>query len=279
MQVLPCATVPAVPAGAIRVTFGATPLLAPQALTFDAGTLGPTPPESTAPLAIDQRNPEHRTVTVNSSTEDQILAVHENYNAGWRATLNGQTLQAVRPDGWQQGWIVPAGQGGAVDLRFTPGSSYRLALLAGLIFLIVLTWFAMPPRRRSSLTRSPLVTARTLPEATTGGKTMGALGLVAAVAIGGWWALGAIAVVLLAMWQGLKMRNILAGACAVAGLGAAMSVNADEAGVFATMSLAAAIVVLACMSVRLDAAVSGLLSGLSRRWPSTDGSARNGSDG
>ena len=38
------------------------------------------------------------------------LEVHENYNAGWAATLNGHALRAVYLDGWQQGFVVPAGR-------------------------------------------------------------------------------------------------------------------------------------------------------------------------
>ena len=269
MQMLPCATVPVLRAGSARVTVRATPLLTPQALTMDAGTLGTLPRGSTAPVSIDQRNAEHRTITVSSSTEDRVLAVHENLNAGWRATLGGKTLPAVRIDGWQQGWIVPAGRGGAVDLRFTPGSAYRLALLTGFLFLAVLIWFALPPRRRrSSLARrSRHVSALVLPEPASGGTAYGALGAAATVAIGGWWGLGALALVGLAVRQRLRMRNLIAAACAVAGAGAALSNNADEAGAFATISIAAALIVVACMAVRLDAAAGGLLGRISPRLP------------
>ncbi len=260
MRVLPCMAVPPLPAGQTRITVSATPLLAPQALTMEASTLGVTPQAGTAPLSVDQRSQEHRIITVSSSTENQVLAVHENLNAGWTATMRGKTLHPVRIDGWQQGWIVPAGQGGAVELRFTPGSGYRLALLAGLLLLIALMWLAWPERRQSLARRPVAATVAALPEASTGGTSIGVLGALGTVAIGGWWGLGAIVLIMLAVRRRVPLRNVLTGACAIAGLGAALSINADEAGPFATASIAAALVVLACMTIRLDAAVGGFLS-------------------
>ena len=60
-----------------------------------------------------------------------ILRVPENLNAGWRATLDGKVLEQVALDGWQQGYRVPAGDGGVVELVYTPDSTYRLFLLVG----------------------------------------------------------------------------------------------------------------------------------------------------
>ncbi|HET6531894.1 MAG TPA: alpha-(1-_3)-arabinofuranosyltransferase, partial [Actinoplanes sp.] len=60
-----------------------------------------------------------------------LLVVPENRNAGWTATLDGADLRAVRVDGWQQAFVVPAGTGGEVTLRFTPDRPYRTGLAAG----------------------------------------------------------------------------------------------------------------------------------------------------
>jgi arabinofuranan 3-O-arabinosyltransferase len=72
-----------------------------------------------------------------------VLVVHENSNAGWRATLGGQVLRAVVVDGWQQGWVVPAGAAGAVHLTYTPGRSYRVGLLVGVAGLLALAWLVL----------------------------------------------------------------------------------------------------------------------------------------
>ena len=67
-----------------------------------------------------------------------MLRVAENTNDGWRATLGGRQLETVVLDGWQQGYVVPAGDGGRVTLTFTPDATYRAGLLFGLIVAALL---------------------------------------------------------------------------------------------------------------------------------------------
>ena len=80
------------------------------------------------------------------------LEVHENYDTGWAATLNGRTLTPVRLDGWQQGFVLPAGAGGAVTLTFRPAASYHLflalSLLAIAVLLAITVWSFTGRRRR-----------------------------------------------------------------------------------------------------------------------------------
>jgi arabinofuranan 3-O-arabinosyltransferase len=66
------------------------------------------------------------------------LEVHENFNPGWAAALNGQALTPVRLDGWQQAFVVPAGAGGAITLTFRPAATYHLALIASLLAVAIL---------------------------------------------------------------------------------------------------------------------------------------------
>jgi arabinofuranan 3-O-arabinosyltransferase len=96
-----------------------------------------------------------RSVTVAPGAE-AVLAVPENANAGWVATLDGKQLTRTRVDGWQQAWIVPAGPGGVVSLTFTPDAHYRLSLLIGAAaVLALLVGVAWPVRRRRRFTVSP----------------------------------------------------------------------------------------------------------------------------
>ena len=67
-----------------------------------------------------------------------VLAVPENANDGWVATVDGHRLTPTRVDGWQQAWLVPAGAGGVVTLDFTPDTSYRTRLLVGALAALVL---------------------------------------------------------------------------------------------------------------------------------------------
>jgi arabinofuranan 3-O-arabinosyltransferase len=148
MSVIPCDPVPALPTGSVRLALRANGLLEPQQLVFRrSGVTVPVPPATTAPVAVAQPSTEHRIITVDAASADQVLVVHENSNPGWRATLDGRQLATVRIDGWQQGWIVPAGLGGAIDLRFTPGNPYRLTLAIGLVLMLLLLLIASADRR------------------------------------------------------------------------------------------------------------------------------------
>ena len=64
---------------------------------------------------------------------EAVVSAPWNYNAGWEAELDGRPVRAIRVDGWQQGWIVPAGEGGTLAVEFGPQRSYTLVLLAGLV--------------------------------------------------------------------------------------------------------------------------------------------------
>jgi arabinofuranan 3-O-arabinosyltransferase len=99
-------------------------------------------------ISVDTWDATARSVTV-AGGDESILAVPENANAGWTASLNGTPLAKTRVDGWQQAWILPAGSGGVVRLEFTPDWKYRSGLLIGAIaILAVLIGVLWPVRRR-----------------------------------------------------------------------------------------------------------------------------------
>jgi arabinofuranan 3-O-arabinosyltransferase len=84
------------------------------------------------------------------------VVVDENANAGWHATFAGHRLQAITVDGWEQGFLLPAGAAGVMHLEYVPDRIYRLALLAGLlaVMLLVIGAFRGPrriPRRAATL--------------------------------------------------------------------------------------------------------------------------------
>ncbi|MFI9839359.1 alpha-(1-_3)-arabinofuranosyltransferase family protein [Nonomuraea sp. NPDC051941] len=84
-----------------------------------------------------------------SAPEDSFLVVNENFNAGWRAELDGRQLRPIRIDGWKQGWQLPAGTAGTVRLTYEPDQPYRLALglgLAGIALLALLSLVMHGPR-------------------------------------------------------------------------------------------------------------------------------------
>ena len=99
-------------------------------------------------MTIRSWQPDQRRLGVGPGAAS-YLEVHENYNQGWAATLDGRALAPVRLDGWQQGFVLPAGSGGTVTLSFRPAASYHLALvvsLAAIILLLALTGWSFLSR-------------------------------------------------------------------------------------------------------------------------------------
>jgi hypothetical protein len=284
------------PAGRVRLSLLPTRVLEPQQLVLhrvDART--PVPPATTAPVALIEESSEHRIVTVNASDVDQVLIVHENANPGWRATMAGKVLRPVRLEGWQQGWIVPAGAGGDVDLRFTPGNSYRVALGTGLLLVLLLALLGSTDLRRRRRQRSvvesgqaaALATAATLGTAlepvaepvprpadalvrlgeAPSGRLDTVLGVAGMLLLGGYFGVAALVGVLIAVRRRMPIRLLVVGFGVLAGIGAAASTNADTPGFAATVSIAAALVVVACLVVRLDAFGGRTLAWISRLVP------------
>lgn len=80
-----------------------------------------------------------------------VLNVKENANPGWTATLAGERLEPVTLDGWQQGFVVPAGPGGVVELDYSPNRIYSAGLVVGGLLLVLLLVAALLPGRPSRL--------------------------------------------------------------------------------------------------------------------------------
>ncbi|MBT2224775.1 alpha-(1-_3)-arabinofuranosyltransferase family protein [Nonomuraea sp. NEAU-A123] len=78
-----------------------------------------------------------------TAPKDAFLVVNENYNAGWRAELDGKELRPVRIDGWKQAWELPAGTSGTVRMEYLPDRPYWLALALGLAGIALLTLLAL----------------------------------------------------------------------------------------------------------------------------------------
>jgi arabinofuranan 3-O-arabinosyltransferase len=268
----PCDDVPALPAGEVRIRLETDDRFEPESVTLTNPDAEPgqvsdaAVPTLTKPDQIRQISPEHRVITVAAADEDQLLVVHENANPGWQATLNGAELQYVRVDGWQQGYVVPAGQSGDVVLRFTPGMPYRITLVVGLVLVALLAAFTIPPRSRRAKDRRGARLADPIPlHEHPSRRGYGILAATGLVIVAGGWAVAALAAVLVGVRRRIQMRWMVVAACVAAGVGASLSTNADTKGIAATVSIAACIVIVACLVVRLDADSDRLLTGVSLR--------------
>jgi arabinofuranan 3-O-arabinosyltransferase len=100
-------------------------------------------PAASRAAIVHSWEPDQRQVSIGPGAAS-YLEMHGNFNSGWSATLNGQQLTPVRLDGWQQGFVVPAGPGGTVTLSFRAAATYHLviavSLAAAAILLAIAAW-------------------------------------------------------------------------------------------------------------------------------------------
>lgn len=127
-------------------------------LTLEPRGGGPVAPEVRARgVSIDQWDATTRRVSVGAGDEG-VLRIPENVNAGWRAELDGEELEPLRLDSWQQGFRLPAGAGGTVKLYFTPDSTYRLQMFLGALLALSMFAVAVVLELRRDVNRTATVT-------------------------------------------------------------------------------------------------------------------------
>ncbi|WAZ21522.1 DUF3367 domain-containing protein [Streptomyces cinnabarinus] len=205
------------PSGAHRVEAGDAGPLTVTAVTLTRGTVSGSPAAGRE-LGVEDWLGDRRELTVSSGAAS-YLTTYENFNDGWRAELDGKELTPVRLDGWQQGWRIPAGEGGTVKLSYEPSVTYEAGLIGSAVALAALAGLALWRRREPNPDEPQPVPP--LP-----GLWLGtvALTLVAAV-IAGWFALLVPALALLA-----RRRHELLVPLALLALAAAGAVAAVGAG-------------------------------------------------
>ncbi|MEU5898309.1 alpha-(1-_3)-arabinofuranosyltransferase [Streptomyces venezuelae] len=211
-------------AGAHSLETGDAGPLAVMDASLTTGT--PAAPDTAArELKVKDWLGDRRELTVGSGAAS-YLTTYENVNDGWKATLNGKELTSVRLDGWQQGWLVPNGEGGTVKLTYEPSQIYEIGLILAGVGVLALVALVLV-RRRDPNTDGPTAA----PPAP--GIVLGtvALTLVAAV-IAGPFALLVPALALLAWWRHALLVPIaflaMAGAGIAAATGAGEPVASDE---------------------------------------------------
>jgi arabinofuranan 3-O-arabinosyltransferase len=107
------------------------------------------PPAQLTNAQIGAWGPDRREVRTDSSPNPRVLVVPESINPGWVAhTRDGAQLAPVVVNGWQQGWVLPAGTGGTITLTFPSNGPYRAGLGWGLALLPLLALLALVRPRR-----------------------------------------------------------------------------------------------------------------------------------
>lgn len=188
--------------------------------TTSASQSGPT--ASARPLEVSHPDPARVSVAVPARDRTSLVVLAQNAGAGWSADLVTGTgertpLKPLVVDGWQQGFVVPAGQAGTLQAQFGPDSAYRAGLLGGFAALLVLMVAAWRWRPGQAV---PVLSAASPGPAWR-------LGLVGAFAVlfAGPWGLGAwVLAVLLRTWRASLVATValllgLAGTVLLAWLG------------------------------------------------------------
>ncbi|WP_367041599.1 alpha-(1-_3)-arabinofuranosyltransferase family protein [Streptomyces sp. Je 1-332] len=221
-------------------------------VSLTQGTPGAIDEESRS-LDIKDWLGDRREVSVGAGSAS-YLSTYENINDGWKATLNGKELSSVRLDGWQQGFLVPKGEGGTVKLSYEPSRIYEIGLIGGGAGVLALIALALIRRREPNPDGPDVV-----PPAP--GLILGtvALTLVAAV-IAGWFALLVPALALLAWRRHALLVPLafvaMAGAGIAAAVGAGEPATADE-GAFSPLAQLLALIALFAALVSVRGAAAG----------------------
>ena len=110
----------------------------------------------TTPAQIIGWTSDRRQISVVRSPITRVVVIPESVNPGWIAhTPDDATLTPVIVNGWQQGWVVPAGAQGTITLDFESNRAYRIGLIAGLALLPLLLLLALVPTRRPVVPEHP----------------------------------------------------------------------------------------------------------------------------
>ncbi|MBO8190924.1 DUF3367 domain-containing protein [Streptomyces oryzae] len=250
-------------AGGHTVEAGDTGPLAITDVTLGSGDEGTAGAEGASGAGSGQRPADRKSVARDWAGDERAVEVgdgpaaylqtYENANDGWRATLNGKQLRPLRLDGWQQGFLVPAGETGTVKLEYQPATWYKAGLIAGGLGIVALLCLAFIGMRRGT----PLGAGDERDPVPPPGPVLGTVALTLVVAL----VAGPYALVVPALAVAARLRPgvlapvalvAMAGAGVVAALGAG-SALADGQGAFGHVAQALALLALAAALVTLPA--------------------------
>ncbi|BBZ65419.1 membrane protein [Mycolicibacterium insubricum] len=146
----PCISGPIqLPAGQQELIVSPGPAFFIDGAELDTPAAARVPSATATPAAVDAWSPDRRDITVGPAPSARALVVPESVSPGWVARgPDGSALTPVVVNGWQQGWVLPAGTDGTITLRFESNTGYRAGLFGGLALLPMLALLAWWPARR-----------------------------------------------------------------------------------------------------------------------------------
>jgi arabinofuranan 3-O-arabinosyltransferase len=234
--------------GAHRVSATAEALLVTALVIEPVGGVAAPPPGRA--IDIGAWGSDARRIEIGAG-DAAVLATTENLNDGWEATLDGDVLTPIRVDGWRQGWQVPAGAAGTVELRYRPAAVQRAGLALGLGVLVLLVAAAtIRPRRRDD---AAAPSGLPLGERGWGAAPAWGLAVVAGLALGGPLVLVAVPLALIRhrdRWLPVVAAAAMGAAGAVAFAGAGADVG-EVTGTFSGPAQAFAVTAVVAVALAL----------------------------
>lgn len=195
-------------AGTHRIALASTEQFQPTSLRL-LGADAPATADADRAVTVTDRTRTSIDLEVAGGTA-ALLSLPQSHNRGWRAVLVDDAgrrtdLAALQLDGWAQGFELPAGAGGRVELTFAPQRGYAIGLLGGLGLLgvvLLLALVLLVTRRPGSAV--PMVSTRPAGRAT----RWGVLSLPAALLVSGPFAALAAAVAVAVSPRGRRPRAV-----------------------------------------------------------------------
>ncbi len=99
-------------------------------------------------IPVVRASPTHVVADLAARDRARLVILDEAFNPSWRATLSDEvgsrTLRHVEVNGWQNGWVVPAGARGRLNIRYGPQALYVAAIACSTVsalFLVLLAAF------------------------------------------------------------------------------------------------------------------------------------------
>ncbi|MDV3221951.1 alpha-(1-_3)-arabinofuranosyltransferase family protein [Intrasporangium sp.] len=138
------------PADLVEVEASASAEFAPSSLSMRSPGLA-LPARTAVAATVERTSPSVLTAFVGERSADSALVLPQNFNAGWTATTSEGSLTPVRVNGWQQGFLMPAGPEMPLVVEFGPNRIYQFGLyLGGLLVLAVLAVVVVTSRRATA---------------------------------------------------------------------------------------------------------------------------------
>ncbi|MEM9203014.1 MAG: alpha-(1-_3)-arabinofuranosyltransferase family protein [Actinomycetota bacterium] len=101
-------------------------------------------PEAQAALVVEWTSDIEARLLIDSSETERWLVLGQSFNLGWQAELDGRSLgEPQLVDGFANGWRIPAGESGVIQLRWGPQQLVTTALWASAIAALFVIGLAL----------------------------------------------------------------------------------------------------------------------------------------